>query len=259
MRIRRVDFQNQRILVEIPLTTHTGKIRIKERRSYTDFGIPVATRRKPFNQNMYVEWQIGYDIEIGSKRIHLSTLANNPDLTFVAYNNKPKTLYELSEYLYYFYRMGVISEEKLREVKNYVENIPDSSLLENIYRIYKSNPVEKEINGILFLESVIKYPHLIHDFNNGFFIIAEITIKEKQKAVGIQPMVYICFPVSYLKDELGNSLIGRTAKPNEVAIFEFNRDNAFVILESFKIFGLLSKAHRHDTQEILRLILLSSK
>jgi len=253
MRIVEVDKLNKKIKVGIPLTEHTGKIRIKERTKYTDFGIPVATRRKPFNKNMYVEWQIGYDLNIKSKKVELSTL-NNDSLSFIAYNGEQKILYELSEYLYYFREMGVISSKEIDDLINYVQNIPDDGLIENIYRIYKSNPIKKEINGITFLESELKYPHLIHDFNNGFFVIAEITIREKQKAVGIQPMLYICFPVSCLTDSQGNSILGRTANTKENAILELNASNEFIVRECFKIFGMLSKAHKHDVLEILNLI-----
>jgi hypothetical protein len=253
MKILEIDVSNKKILIEIPLTQHTGKIRIKERRNYTEFGVPVATRQRVFNQNMYVEWQISYDAELKSKKADLSTLKDN-GLVFKAFNGKRKVLYELSEYLYYFHKMGVISKQNLDRLESFVRGIPNENLIENVYRIYKSNPIRKTINGVEFLESEIKYPHLIHDFNNGFLIIAEITIREKQKAVGIQPMVYVCFPVSYLQDRNGNSIIGRVARPNESATFEFNENNAFVIEESFKIFGMLSQSHRHDVLEILKLI-----
>jgi len=253
MKILKVDYCNKKILIEIPLTQPTGKIRIKERKSYTDFGVPIATRQKVFNENMYVEWQISYDAEFGSTKANLSTLKDK-NFVFKAFNGKKKVLYELSEYLYYFYKMGVISKQNLDKLESFVLGIPNKNLIENIYRIYKSNPIRRTINCVEFLESEIKYPHLIYDFNNCFQIIAEITIREKQKAVGIQPMVYICFPVSYLKDKNGNSIIGRKAQEKESAIFELNEKNAFIVEDAFKIFGMLSQSHRHDVLEILKLI-----
>ena len=255
MKIYKVDYQNRKILVEIPLTQPTGKIRIKKRKHYTDFGIPVATKRIPFDEKMYVEWQISYDVEINSKNFENSTLKECKNFILESDNGKKKIPYELSEYLYYFYKMNVISIKDICDVKKFIKNISKDKLLENLYKICKSYPIKKEINNICFLESEIKYPHLIHDFNNGFQIIAEITIREKQKAVGIQPMLYICFPISYLSDKSGNSLIGRTAKDNEYAIFEFNKNNAFVILETIKIFGFLSERHKNDILKILNLIL----
>jgi hypothetical protein len=254
MKIYKVDEQNKKILIEIPITTPTGKIRIKERKSYTDFGLPVATRQRCFNENMYVEWQIGYDLEINSKNIENSTFHQRTEINFIAYNGKRKILYELSEYFYYFYKMGVFNTDDIKGIVEYLTSINNSNLIENLYTINKSYPNKKTINGIKFLESVISYPHLIHDFNNGFFIISEITIREKQKAVGLQPMLYICFLVSYLKDNNGKTFIDRTAEKNEKAIFEFNQQNAFIIKESFKIFGILSESHKHDIITILNLI-----
>lgn len=253
MEILAIDRVNKKIEIKIPLVQPTGKIRIKERSNYTDFGAPVATKQKPFNQNMYVEWQISYDAELNSPKAKLSTL-NNSSLYFKGYNKKTKILYELSEYLYYFCEMNIIKEEEINTLIDYIDKIPNRNLIENLYRIYKSNPIKKVINKISFLESELKYPHLIHDFNNGFFVITEITIREKQKAVGIQPMLYICFPVSYLLDINGNPILGRTARKKEYAIFELNSSNEFLIKECFKIFGMLSIGHKYDTLQILNLI-----
>lgn len=254
MKILTIDYTLKKILIEIPLTQHTGKIRIKKRNKYTDFGIPVATRQEIFNPNMYVEWQISYDLEENSQNLENSTLKNKKDMKFKAYNGKTKILYELSEYLYYFCEMNIVSKQEINNLESFIKSIPDKNLIENLYKIYKSNPIYKSINGLNFLESEIKYPHLIYDYNNGFFIISEITIKEKQKAIGIQPMVYICFPISYLKDKKGKSIIGRKAEPNEKATFELNKNHAFIVVDSFKIFGMLSKSHKHDILEILKLI-----
>ncbi len=253
MRIIGLDEIRKIISVEIPLTLPTGKIRIKERKSYTDFGIPVATKQKPFSENMYVEWQIGYDVEVKSDKLGLSTFRNK-DLKFRGFNGKLKTLYELSEYLYYFYRWNIIRKAEIKELMEFINNVPENNLIENLFRIYKSNPIKRTINGMNFLESEIKYPHIIYDFDNGFFVIAEITIREKQRAVGIQPMLYICFPVNYLRDTEGKTLIGRPAKSKEFGILELNSSHAFIVLESFKIFGMLSKAHKHDVLEILKLL-----
>ena len=45
------DEENKRILVDIPLTVPKGKIRIKSRSMFYEYGEPHATRREPFNQN----------------------------------------------------------------------------------------------------------------------------------------------------------------------------------------------------------------
>jgi hypothetical protein len=96
----------------------------------------------------------------------------------------------------------------------------------------------------------------VHKFKN-YEIITEITIREKQKAVGIQPMLYFCFPVTELKSD--SPLIGRCTNAKEFAYFKINKNNSFIILEIIKIFGMLSPPHQHDILEILNLIIDKNK
>ncbi|STQ85243.1 hypothetical protein [Helicobacter muridarum] len=43
--------ENKKIFAEIPLTTQSGKIRVKTRNSFYEYGLPTATRQTPFSQN----------------------------------------------------------------------------------------------------------------------------------------------------------------------------------------------------------------
>jgi len=101
MYIDKVDYQNREILIAIPLTTPSGKTRVKQRDNIYGYGLPFASRTKKFNQKNYIEWQIGYDIETKSDKTDLTTIK---DITFIAYNKQEKYLYELSEYLFNCYR-----------------------------------------------------------------------------------------------------------------------------------------------------------
>ena len=51
-------------------------------------------------------------------------------------------------------------------------------------------------------------------------IVTEIKITEKQYAVGTQPMLYLCFPITELKTRI--NLVGRCAEIKEVANFEIS-------------------------------------
>ncbi|PIT96577.1 restriction endonuclease, partial [Candidatus Campbellbacteria bacterium CG10_big_fil_rev_8_21_14_0_10_35_52] len=99
----------------------------------------------------------------------------------------------------------------------------------------------------------VKYPLLIHKFN-GYEIVTEIKITEKQYAVGTQPMLYLCFPITELKAKI--SLIGRTAETKEIAYFEITKNNIKVFLEILKMFGTLSNNHKHDILQIINMILV---
>lgn len=251
MYIKTINKESKTISVAIPLTTTSGKIRIKERDNIYGYGLPFASRSKILNQKNYIEWQIGYDIETTSDKIDLTTLK---DVNFVAYNKKKKALYELSEYLYYLVNFGIISITQLVTLRDFIKNLNENSLISKHPHcaIKRTHPNNEKINEVDFEILKVEYPQLIQRFRN-YEVIAEITIREKQRAVGVQPMLYFCFPITELKSD--TPLIGRCAKANEVAYFEINKCNSFIILGMVKIFGMLSPSHRHDILEILNLII----
>lgn len=252
MFIQAIDKDEREIRVAIPLTSTSGKTRVKERSILNEYGIPFASRSKPFNQKCYIEWQIGYDVPINDeKKNNLTTLK---DKTFLGSNGKTKYLYELSEYIKYFYDWGVITKEELTTIKNYLLAVKETDYLDvhNDLLIKRSCLIEKQIDNLTFLYSKVEYPLLIYKFDK-FEIIAEIETKEKQYAVGTQPMLYFCFPITELENS--EKLLGRTAETKEFATFVFDTSKKQILLEMLKIFGLLTKKHNQDTISIINLIL----
>ncbi len=243
------DEENKRILIDIPLTTPSGKIRIKSRSMFYEYGIPHAAGSVPMLQNNYIEWQIGYDVE--KKLIDKSSL---PHTSFIAYNRKKKVLYELSEYLYYFYSWNMITTSELQTTFEFLSQLQEKHLLSNHpdCQISRTHPAETEINNTNFYKMVLNYPQLVHKFGK-YEIIAEITIREKQKAIGIQPMLYLCFPITELQES--EYLIGRTAKTKETAVFIIDENNYQIVLQLVRIFGMLSPSHHKDILEIIKVVL----
>ena len=242
------DKKNKRILADIPLTTPTGKIRIKSRSMFYEYGNPHAAGSIPIIQSNYVEWQIGYDVE--AKDRNKSSL---PHISFIAYNSKKKVLYELSEYLYYFYSWDMITISELQRTIEFLSELEEEDLLSNHpdCRITRTHPVEKQINNTTFFGMTLNYPQLIYKFGK-YEIIAEITIREKQRAVGVQPMLYLCFPITELQES--ENLLGRKAQPKEIAKFVIDKSNYSIVIEMMKIFGMLSPSHHRDILEILKTI-----
>lgn len=251
MYIKKINKESQSLIVAIPLTTTSGKIRVKERDNIYGYGLPFASRSKKFNQKNYIEWQIGYDIETISDKMNLTTLK---EVNFVAYNKKKKALYELSEYLYYLAEFGVVSINQLNDLKDTIKNLKEKDLISKHPHcaIKRTHPNKEMINNLDFEILKIEYPQLIHRFEN-YEVITEITIREKQRAVGVQPMLYFCFPITELESD--SPLIGRCANIKEFAYFTINKNNAFIIIEMVKIFGMLSPSHQYDTLEIIDLII----
>ena len=241
-----------KIEVPILLTAVSGKIRIKNRSIVNEYGTPVAVRRDGFALSNYVEWQIGYDVV--KKETDKLAESSLPETEFVGANGKTKALYELSEYIWYFHKWAIVSKEELESVINYLNSIPDNDLIDNNseLQIDRSHPISKIINGFSFEYTQVKYPLLIYKFN-GYEIVTEIKITEKQYAVGTQPMLYLCFSITELKSK--TNLIGRCAKVKEIAHFEISESNIKVFLEMLKMFGILSKNHKHDILQIINTII----
>ncbi len=241
-----------KIEVPILLTATQGKIRIKNRSILNEYGTPIATRRDGFTLNNYVEWQIGYDVV--KKELEKLAGSSLPETEFIGANRKTKALYELSEYIWYFYKWGVLSKKELEDVVVYLDTIQGDNFIDNNkeLQIDRSHPVAKTINNFNFEYTQVKYPLLIYKFD-GYEIITEIKITEKQRVAGVQPMLYLCFPITELKSE--TDLVGRTAKMKEIAHFEITESNIKIFLEMLKMFGILSKNHKHDILQIIKTIL----
>jgi hypothetical protein len=247
-----INEQEHKIGVPILLTAVSGKIRIKNRSIVNEYGTPFAVKQNNFALSNYVEWQIGYDVvKKETEKLMESSL---PETEFIGANGKVKALYELSEYIWYFYKWNIVSRKGLEDVIVYLNSIQDCDLIGNNseLQIDRSHPVAKNINGFDFEYTQVKYPLLIHKFN-GYEIVTEIKITEKQYAVGTQPMLYLCFPITELKAK--TNLIGRTAETKEIANFEITENNVEVFLEMLKMFGILSKNHKHDILQIISTIL----
>lgn len=244
--------KDKSISVAIPLTNGTGKTRIKKRSILNEYGIPVSTKQVNLTLDCYVEWQIGYDVVVSEvEKLQNSTLQ---ELRFVGANGKLKALYELSEYVYYFYNWGFISKKDLLELKEKLLEIEDENLLDtqNILAIKRSHLIEKVFNETKFYFSKIEYPILIHKFDK-FEIITEIVIREKQYAIGVQPMLYLCFPITELKSD--KVLLGRTVGTKEEATFLIDKNNYKILLKLLHLFGMLSINHRKDIFSIIDIII----
>lgn len=252
MWIKNIDRKNETLTISIPLTKGTNKTRIKKRSCFNEYGIPVPTKTEAFSQACYVEWQIGYDVVVRDiDKLKLTTIK---DALFLGANGKEKTLYELSEYLCYFYNWGVISKKELLDIKSFLQDRTENDFIDNPnnFAIERSHAVEKNVLGIKFYYTQVKYPMLVHKFGN-YEILTEIKIAEKQYAIGVQPMLYFCFPITELTTV--KPVLGRTAETKECADFIVNRKNISIFLEMIKIFGILSKDHNKDIITIIDKIL----
>ena len=118
------------ILLTIP-ATNAGKFRFKKRKNRLDFGGIFSTRECPFDEQTYLEWQIGYDVPIkdvedGKKETKLT------NKHFVGSNGKTKYPYELSEIFYLAMELEFITKKEvenlLNEIKRYKTFIDEKAI-----------------------------------------------------------------------------------------------------------------------------------
>ena len=87
-------------------------------------------------------------------------------------------------------------------------------------------------------------------FRSGKYdIYAEVMNREKQRGVGVQPMLYVCIPITSLAFE--QDPIGRSLNAKESSNWYVGKEEAKLSLELFRMFGMLSVKHRHDVLTIL--------
>ncbi len=249
MSLIKIDDDKKAIEVSIPLTSISGKVRVKIRHAFSDYSISTATRKIPFSLKHYIEWQIGYDVPIKDKEKFELTTLKDEKYHFLGANNKVKTLYELSEIIYYAKRLGLIGLENLENTLKYLEK--QKQFIEDNFTITRERFRSHQFGGMDFELSRISYPLLIHSFNDNQ--LSEIVIREQQYGSKTQAMLYFCFSILELKT--ATPLLNRTATLKEHALLTIHKTNALVFLEMLKIFGLLSQAHHNDVLKILEKIL----
>ncbi|WQS40565.1 R.Pab1 family restriction endonuclease [Helicobacter pylori] len=176
MSLIKIDNNKKVIEVSIPLTSISGKARVKIRHAFSDYGISTATRKIPFSLKHYVEWQIGYDVPIKDKEKFELTTLKDEKYHFLGANNKIKTLYELSEIIDYAKRLGLISLENLENTLKYLEK--QKQFIEDNFMITRERFRSHQFGGMDFELSRISYPLLIHSFNDNQ--LSEIVIREQQ-------------------------------------------------------------------------------
>lgn len=238
---------NGEVYAILPMTRATGKIRLKRRNSFSEYGEPFATRQNKIGLTTYIEWQIGYDL---IKNTENSAKTSLPNMAFDNYKGETKYAYELSEIVYYSYKQGMISDTEIKKLKEQIKNIPDEELLEN-KKITRSIPIKTKIGGLDYYEMEVSYPLVVHKFGE-YDIYAEVINREKQRAVGVQPMLYVCLPITSVEFE--NNVLGRALEAKECSKWKIGDGEAKLALELFRVFGMLSIKHRFDILALLDML-----
>ncbi len=215
MSLIKINHDEKVIGIFIPLTSISGKVRVKIRHAFSDYGISTATRKIPFSLKHYVEWQIGYDVPIKDKEKFELTTLKDEKYHFLGANNKVKTLYELSEIIYYAKQLDLISLENLENTLKYLEK--QKQFIEDNFMITRERFRSHQFGGMDFELSRISYPLLIHSFNDNQ--LSEIVIREQQYGSKTQAMLYFCFSNFGIKNRY--SLIKQNGYVQRTCSFDY--------------------------------------
>ena len=131
------------IFVILPMTKTTGKIRLKRRNAFSEYGEPFAPRQSAIGLSTYIEWQIGFDL---IQKTENSAKTSLSDMTFDNYKGETKYPYELSEIVYYSYKYGMISDSEIKKLIKQIKSVSDEELIEN-KKITRSIPIESKKIG----------------------------------------------------------------------------------------------------------------
>lgn len=239
--------KEKNILLIIP-ATNAGKFRFKKRRDRLDFGEIFSTRECRFDEQTYLEWQIGYDVPVkdveeGKKGTKLTSKH------FVGSNGKRKYPYELSEIFYKAMELEFITK---KEVENLLNEIRSYRSFIDEKAITVEHHSQITINGINFEETSIKLPTLFMIETLDETQI-EVSIQKQQYASGVQPMVYFCVPLKAFKNS--SVLNGKSSVSGDKLEYIISKTNVLNLLCMMKVFGMASKRHNHDIVEILKTLL----
>ncbi len=244
----KIKIVNKDIIIIIP-AANSGKFRFKKRKDNLDFGETFSTRKLPFDEQTYLEWQIGYDATLNDiKKGEKKTKLKGKSFLFIGANKQKKYPYELSEIFFEAIKIKLLLKEDVENLLNEIGNYKNFIDEKNI-TIEKLS--EFEINGIKFYETSIKLPTL--SITNTDNTQIEISIEKQQYATGVQPMVYFCIPFKSFDN--CEKLSGKPSTSKDNLIYKINENNVSNLLFLMRIFGMASKRHHHDIIEILKIFI----
>ena len=238
------NIQNNRISISLPITTPTGKTRVKRPvQGYAPE--PVACRSVVMQQNDFLEWQISYDTDSLQEPSVLHNVVLNK-LQGVRYGC------ELVRLIVEGRRIGILAEARFLELKELVSTPMEAGIeeLEQIQR--EEDPTAQTIASRYgFTRHYLRVPNYLRT-TPAYSV--EIKIAHKQRAVGNQAMIYLNLPLKRCQSQTDRPLVGRCAEKSEEAHYIIDRDNVALVYDAVVAFALASLDYRNDLRMIFERI-----
>ena len=210
-----------------------------------------ATQQRSFTKNVFLEWQIGYDISHAAAA--KSTCLNTPDFIFTNSKGVKKFPYEISEIVYKLTRLSIINIEELLAVCATISSYNDFFS----DKITEENENKKTIkNELQFDRYSITLPS--YWLKNKDNTDINVAIKRQQYAYGVQPMVYFCIPINSFVN--GDEVLGFSSKQKDCPlIYVIDRSNIDVVFNLLKTLAMASENHKRDILAILEVLINNLK
>jgi hypothetical protein len=236
-----ISINSEAVRVRLPLTDVTGKVRVKEKSS-DGFGLPLAPSKTVLGTKHYLEWQIGYDLP------NTNSPSVVPQIRF-SRNGETKYGHELSKIIFESLRLGIISTNDIAREIEMLKKIQPFEFEEN-----QTVQVEVSTNTAAhgFQSTIQRLPQFTKSTPHGW---VQIQLKQKQRAVGYQAMVYVCLPMNEMLAMDGTSRQNGPSRPKETVYYNFTRENSPLLLDIIDAFGIASQQHNDDMRQILGKIL----
>ncbi len=231
------------MLKELLITQPTGKVRVKERSNPQAHGDSVAIAEsnpnaKVLSDNQYVEWQISYYSK--DKKESLCGLNFSK-------NNTTFYLSELSDLLYQAVTDNIIKQEDVMDLLSYTKKMrEEKNFIESEFSISRDKYANIKMGHIDFLLHREVHPLILYSQDGDNFSI-EVKVSRKQRAVGVQAMIFICIPL--MSFENSQNFIGRKARRKEKLTLNVEKVN--FIVPALKIFAMASEKHNLDIEMII--------
>ena len=215
----RFDVEADSIRIGLPITAPTSKFRVQRRRE-NEMARTVATRKKPMSDADYLEWQIAYR--------------------------------ELSPFVETARARGWLDDSQwlgaLDGIRADFDGIAETESVARVETKTVAN-AEIKISQFGFLRAEYRFPCYI---KRGDDYEIEITFFRRQRAAGLQAMIYVNLPLRRCRAENGEPLIGRCATKKEFALFRVCRENARLAIDLIEAFACASRTHRADLRREIK-------
>lgn len=231
--------------VRLPLTDVTGPARVKQRAA-DGFGVPIAPSRVDLDGSCYIEWQISYD----------TTAADHPSIVRgVKFQRDGRTKHgcELTKILLGAVEQRVLTRDDLKRLRAEIDELRDVDLESAEKIALQPDAARKDGVPREFERFAQKVPQFVASTTEGS---VEIQFKPKQRAVGYQPMVYVCLPSKSWRQPAGGPRTPGHARVKETVNFRFGPDQQKLLLSIVRAFGIASHEHNEDLGKILDALLL---